>query len=59
MQGSLPLDVQVDLLFPRNDTYASTQYSPIVFGMQNLDAIWPLNIWLDGISYGMGSKTLR
>ncbi|WQF90153.1 hypothetical protein CDEST_15167 [Colletotrichum destructivum] len=40
----LPANLQVDLLFPRNETYAPTQWFPIVLGIQNLDALWPLDI---------------
>ncbi|KAH6689141.1 hypothetical protein F5X68DRAFT_255011 [Plectosphaerella plurivora] len=43
----LPADVQVDLVFPRNETYAPTQYFPIVFDVQNLDAVWPLEVSLE------------
>lgn len=45
--ATLPADLQVDLLFPRNDTtYAPTQWFPVVFGVKNLDAVWPLDISL-------------
>ncbi|GKT86109.1 lysM domain-containing protein [Colletotrichum tofieldiae] len=43
----LPANLQVDLLFPRNETYAPTQLFPIVLGIQNLDAIWPFDLFLD------------
>ncbi|RYP29142.1 hypothetical protein DL766_005517 [Monosporascus sp. MC13-8B] len=46
-ERTLPADLQVDLIFPRNETYAPTQWFPIVFGVQNLDAVWPLDIRLD------------
>ncbi|KFY12572.1 hypothetical protein V492_03805 [Pseudogymnoascus sp. VKM F-4246] len=51
----LPADIQFDLLFPRNETYAPTQEFPIVFGMNNVDAVWPLeiNLYLDVQSIGM------
>jgi hypothetical protein len=29
--------VEVDLVFPRNDTYAPTPYMPIIFGIQNTE----------------------
>ncbi|KAK8054920.1 hypothetical protein PG993_000147 [Apiospora rasikravindrae] len=46
----LPADLQVDLIFPRNDTtYAPTQWFPVVFGVKNLDAVWPMGISL-GVS---------
>ncbi|KAL0940178.1 uncharacterized protein CTRU02_202941 [Colletotrichum truncatum] len=44
----LPADLQVDLLFPRdNETYAPTQWFPIVLGVQNIDALMPLDIVID------------
>ncbi|KAH0438172.1 LysM domain-containing protein [Colletotrichum camelliae] len=44
----LPAELEVDLIFPRdNETYAPTQLLPIVFGFNNLDAVWTLNIGLD------------
>ncbi|KAK6850287.1 hypothetical protein PG995_014120 [Apiospora arundinis] len=47
---SLPADLQVDLIFPRDGmTYAPTQWFPIVFGVKNLDAVWPMGISL-GVS---------
>ena len=45
-QRELPADFQVDLIFPRNETYAPTQLFPIVFGVNNLDAVWPLDLRL-------------
>ncbi|KAK7927496.1 hypothetical protein PG985_004494 [Apiospora marii] len=40
---TLPADVQFDFIFPRNnETYAPTQLFPLVFGVNNLDAVWPL-----------------
>jgi hypothetical protein len=45
-ERKLPADLQVDLIFPRNETYAPTQLFPIVFGVNNLDAVWPLGIRL-------------
>lgn len=44
---SLPADIQVDLLFPRNDTtYAPTQWFPIIFGIQNLESVLPMDLHL-------------
>lgn len=41
-QRQEPANLQVDLLFPRdNETYAPTQWFPLVFSIQNLDAFWP------------------
>lgn len=45
-ERKLPADLQVDLIFPRNETYAPTQLFPIVFGVNNLDAVWPLDMRL-------------
>ncbi|KAL0943240.1 uncharacterized protein CTRU02_201126 [Colletotrichum truncatum] len=42
----LPADLQVDLIFPLNETYAPTQWFPIIFDVQNLDALWPVDIFL-------------
>ncbi|KFZ17766.1 hypothetical protein V502_04415 [Pseudogymnoascus sp. VKM F-4520 (FW-2644)] len=46
VERKLPTDIQVDLLFPRNETYAPTQQFPIVFGMNNIDDAWPLELRL-------------
>lgn len=46
-EQKLPADLQVDFIFPRNETYAPTQYFPIVFGIRNLDAVWPLRMLLE------------
>ncbi|TLD19633.1 hypothetical protein PspLS_09442 [Pyricularia sp. CBS 133598] len=43
-ERKLPADLQFDLIFPRNETYAPTQFFPIVLGIQNLDAVWPIEI---------------
>ena len=42
-ERNLPADVQIDLIFPRNETYAPTQHFPIVIGIKNLDAVWPMD----------------
>ncbi|KAH9209716.1 hypothetical protein DL95DRAFT_466565 [Leptodontidium sp. 2 PMI_412] len=46
-ERNLPADLQIDLLFPRNETYEPAQYFPIIFGINNLDAVWPLNIRIE------------
>lgn len=43
----LPADLQIDLIFPLNETYAPTQLFPIVFGLNNIDAVWPLEMTLN------------
>ena len=49
-ERSLPADLQVDLIFPRHDTtYTPAQWFPVVFGVKNLDAVWPMGISL-GVS---------
>lgn len=52
---SYPTTVEVDLLFPRNETYNNMTGFPIVFAMQNAKAVdvfgWSLEwkfVWLDG-----------
>ncbi|OBR01963.1 LysM domain-containing protein [Colletotrichum higginsianum IMI 349063] len=50
----LPADLQVNLLFPRaNETYAPTQWFPIIFDITNLDAVWPLDVYVDIEIYSM------
>lgn len=50
----LPADLQVDLVFPRaNETYAPTQWFPLVFSVTNLDAVWPLDLYVDIEIYSM------
>lgn len=43
----------VSLVFPRNETYKSTQYLPIVFAVSNTDFVWPLGL---GISLTIKNK---
>ncbi|KAF9878773.1 hypothetical protein CkaCkLH20_03673 [Colletotrichum karsti] len=44
----LPADLQVDLIFPHaNETYAPTQWFPVIFGVTNLEAVWPLYLYVD------------
>lgn len=52
----LPIDVQVDLLFPLNDTYAPAPWFPIVFAIQNLDAAGPLEADLQVDVFSVGSR---
>ncbi|KAL1954117.1 hypothetical protein VTO42DRAFT_1741 [Malbranchea cinnamomea] len=40
---SYPQNVEVDLIFPRNDTYRAIYPFPIVFAIRNAAAIWPFN----------------
>ncbi|KND89244.1 hypothetical protein TOPH_06115 [Tolypocladium ophioglossoides CBS 100239] len=42
---TLPQTVEVDLIFPRNDTYAPVPLMPVVFAIQNFHVSKPL--WLD------------
>ncbi|KAL0941340.1 uncharacterized protein CTRU02_204103 [Colletotrichum truncatum] len=50
----LPANLQVDLVFPRaNETYSPTQWFPIVFDVTNLDAVWPLDLYVDIEIYSM------
>lgn len=54
-ERTLPTNLQVDLIFPRdNETYAPTQLFPIVFGINNLDAAWPLDIRLSAQIESLG-----
>ncbi|EHA45896.1 hypothetical protein MGG_03043 [Pyricularia oryzae 70-15] len=52
----LPTDVQVDLLFPRNETYAPAPWFPIIFAIRNLDAAWPLDVDLQVDVFSVGSR---
>lgn len=42
-QASLPATVEVDLIFPRNDTYAPSPNLPFVFAIQNSEVAAALN----------------
>jgi hypothetical protein len=42
-QASLPATVEVDLIFPRNDTYAPSPEMPLVFAIQNSETAAALN----------------
>jgi hypothetical protein len=43
-QLTFPATVEVDLIFPRNDTYAPTAHMPIVFAIQNSRYAAPLDL---------------
>ena len=43
-QVAFPTTVEVDLIFPRNDTYAPTALMPIVFAIQNSQLAAPLDL---------------
>ena len=43
-ERKLPADIQVDLVFPRNETYAPTQLFPVVFAIDNFDSVAPLDM---------------
>lgn len=40
------LNIQFDLVFPRNETYAPTQYFPLVLAVRNPVAVWTLGLSL-------------
>ncbi|KAK2816783.1 hypothetical protein FQN49_007990 [Arthroderma sp. PD_2] len=42
----LPGVIEFDLVFPRNETYAPTQYFPLVLAARNSRATWPLGMTL-------------
>ena len=48
---TFPSIAEVDLLFPRNDTYAPTVLMPLVVGIQNPSAAVPLNVALHWYIY--------
>ena len=48
---TFPSIAEVELLFPRNDTYAPTVLIPMVFAIQSFPAAAPLNITLDWVLY--------
>lgn len=39
-----PETVEIDLVFPRNNTYAVSEPLPVVFAVQNANIIWPLGL---------------
>jgi len=48
---TFPSVTEVDLLFPRNDTYAPTVLMPVVFAIQNPSVAFPLNLALQWYLY--------
>lgn len=44
-QFTFPATLEVDLIFPRNDSYAPTAHMPVVFAIQNSRYAAPLNIY--------------
>ena len=42
-----PQTIELDLVFPRNDTYAPLEYFPLILGLQNAEAAWPQGIKID------------
>ncbi|KAB8277073.1 hypothetical protein BDV30DRAFT_234873 [Aspergillus minisclerotigenes] len=39
-----PQTIELDLVFPRNDTYAPVDYFPLILGLQNAKAAWPQGV---------------
>lgn len=39
-----PFPLEFDLVFPRNETYAPTQFLPLVLAIRNAPAAWPLGL---------------
>ncbi|KAH0596393.1 hypothetical protein MHUMG1_05509 [Metarhizium humberi] len=60
-QSKVPETVEVDLVFPRNDTYAPSPFIPIVFAIQNYHASRPLSldIWYKLIGGPRWNTTLQ
>jgi hypothetical protein len=50
---TFPSVVEVDLLFPRNDTYAPTALMPVVFAIQNPPVAEPLDLALEWRLYNL------
>src|SRR3978361_1099068 len=55
---AFPQTVEIDLIFPRNETYAPTAYFPIVFAIQNYAPAWPWHLAIDWALNGADGKTL-
>lgn len=53
-ERKLPADIQVDLIFPRNETYAPTQLFPIVFGIENFGDVAPLDMRISATVQSIG-----
>ncbi|KAK8918041.1 hypothetical protein VCV18_009371 [Metarhizium anisopliae] len=60
-QSKVPETVEVDLVFPRNDTYAPSPFIPIVFAIQNYHASRPLSldIWYKLVGGPRWNTTLQ
>lgn len=43
-----PVKFQVDLIFPKNETYALTSYFPVVYAVHNFRAAGHLDLYLHG-----------
>lgn len=56
VQVPFPATVEVDLIFPRNDTYAPSAMTPIVFAIQNSQLAPPLNLNLQYFIYYLGDS---
>ncbi|KAJ4165580.1 hypothetical protein LMH87_007208 [Akanthomyces muscarius] len=54
---NLPATVQVDLLFPRNETYKPAPWFPLVLAVKGLEDVWPFPMALD-MSVISASSTL-
>lgn len=50
--------VEVDLLFPRNDTCAPAPHVPIVFAIQNTELAPLLNLWIGFEVYNMTNGSI-
>ena len=56
---ALPATVEVDLIYPRNETYAPAPHMPVVFAIQNsafaaaLDPIFYLQLWRVDLNYSV------
>jgi hypothetical protein len=55
---TFPSIAEVDLLFPRNDTYAPTVLMPVVFAIQNPPVAAPLNLALEWHLYQLTSSNI-
>jgi hypothetical protein len=55
---TFPSIAEVNLLFPRNDTYAPTVLMPVVFAIQNPPVAAPLNLALEWYLYQLTSSNI-
>lgn len=51
---TFPAIAEVDLIFPRNDTYPPSAITPIVFAIQNSQLAAPLHLWFSWSLYQLG-----